>query len=353
MIHKKNILTTIQKTLMTARLFDGFWDRWVAHGLVYSEIAGVRAPLKSIAEWEKSFSQIAVKHYEKAIDNEKMGFTLKAEKSYRISGLYYNLVHWIYPDNSNEKIEWLNKSNEIFLKADQLSAIRCTREFISIEGIKCAGRVRVPEDPQGCIIIVNPIDSTKEELYANEKQFIDSGYITVSFDGPGQGETFTLNGLRATRENWELFLNEVIDFTFRSFPGLSIHLFGTSSGAAWAIYGSTNPKIKSAVAVSPPLEDNSSIPNYFGDRINFITKNCDTRIMPNLKETSNYSSILLFHGSKDLMINTREMHQFYEKLHSPKDLVEFTEEGHCCNFKLNEVRDLSMKWFSSIGDDTR
>ncbi|MFC4557782.1 alpha/beta hydrolase [Virgibacillus kekensis] len=351
MIEQTNALLTIQKSLLAARLFDGFWDRWIAHGILFSETAGVRNCLKNVTKWEDSFRNTADQHYEQATLYQRTGAVRTAEELYRLSSLYYNLIHWIYPDRTIEKIDWLKKATEATERADLLSAIPRVRESVTVDGFKCPGRIRVPASPKGCIFIINPIDSTKEELYTYEIQFVEADYITVSFDGPGQGEAFTLNGLTATTKRWEQFLGKVIDLTHDMFPDLPIHLFGTSSGASWAIHGSLNPKVYSSVAVSPPLASNGPMPHYFGERINFISS--EGAIVSPITKRSDYPSVLLFHGAKDVMVNTADIHDFYQRLPEPKQLVEYSDEGHCCNFKLEEVRRLAVEWFSSKGERKR
>ncbi|WP_337020077.1 phosphopantetheine-binding protein [Oceanobacillus massiliensis] len=356
-----NATKTIEKTLMTARLFDGFWDRWVAHGILLSEIEAVRQTLLTIDDWVNAFSELGEKHRKEALikqeavleedvkedlkENLKEELIEAAENSYRLAALYYNLAYWIYPNRCPEKMALYKKSSELVEKADRLSPIPCTFDAMIIDGIACPGRIRIPENPKGCIIIINPIDSSKEELYSYEQHFIDSHFITVSFDGPGQGETFMQNGLAIRGDNWKLFVDKLIDYAASKFPDLPIQLFGTSSGAAWSVYGSANPKVDKAAAVSPPIENGFSIPNYFGERISFITEHQQSGVLPNLTSTKDYGPVILFHGNKDVMVADQDIYDFYNSLPSPKELVEYPNEGHCCNFELSNVRYLSIEWF--------
>lgn len=342
-------MKTIEKTLMAARLFDGFWDRWVAHGMILSEVSDARKILTTIDDWVKTFSHLGEKHGNEAFIQQEKGFKNEAEDSYRLAALYYNLVYWIYPNRSRDKIDWYKKSNNFVSKADRLSAVPCLKKTIVIDRNRFAGRIRIPNNPKGCIIIINPIDSSKEELYSYENHFVDSGFISVSFDGPGQGETFALNGLEITKDNWNLFVDKVIEYTASMFPKEPIYLFGTSSGAAWAIYGSANPRVDKVAAVSPPLENKFSIPKYFDDRINYIAKS-PQYVLPNLINKDHCSSVILFHGNKDVMVADQDIYNFYKSIPSPKHLIEYPNEGHCCNFELYNVRNLSVKWFLSKGE---
>ncbi|WP_102027423.1 alpha/beta hydrolase [Salirhabdus sp. Marseille-P4669] len=344
-ISKGSTSSTIQKTLMTARLFDGFWDRWIAHGIRESDCKELQSSLVTVEDWINGFSRFAKKYHDLATEYEQFQNRFEAEKWYRLTALYYNLMYWVFPDRSEEKKKWYQRVKEYVGKADQLSAISYKYDYIEIDGVKCVGRIRIPDHSKGCIVIINPIDSAKEELYTYENHFIQSHYTTVSFDGPGQGETYLLNGLKATQKRWETFVHKVIDFAASHFINQPIYLFGTSSGAAWSIYGSEHPKVERVVAVSPPIMEVPATPNYFTDRLALVMDKEAQSILPNLNTQSSYSSIFLFHGKKDVMVSTKDMHYFYERLLSPKMLVEYPEEGHCCNFKLHEVRDLAMEWF--------
>ena len=42
---------TIQKTLLTSVLQDGFWSRWFAHGIESSVLMGNRAKLGTLDGW--------------------------------------------------------------------------------------------------------------------------------------------------------------------------------------------------------------------------------------------------------------------------------------------------------------
>jgi tetratricopeptide (TPR) repeat protein len=340
---------TIQKTLMTSRLFEGFWERWIVHGIDREAIEKGKDHFFEIQDWINWFQQYAYSYEKKAILLQAKDEFIEAEQNYRKAGLYYNLMQWIYPNRCDEKIHYFKQSIDLFKKADELSKVDTKIVKVLVEGQYCVGRIRIPTYYKGCMVIINPIDSSKEELFFYEKHFLESGFVTISFDGPGQGETYTLNNVMATNSRWELFLNEIINYAHLNFSSLKICLFGTSSGAAWAIRGSEHPFVSKTIAVSPPIASKASIPGYFEDRLVYVTET-STNILPNLQELSDCKNVILFHGNKDVMVTDEDMYKLYKSLSEPKHLVEYAEEGHCCNNKLHEVRELSMKWFYTKGD---
>ena len=335
---------TIQKTLMTARLFDGFWDRWIAHGIERDVIEQGRDSFLQISDWTSLFQEQAlIKEKEALLLEADMNYK-EAEQSYRLAGLYYNIVQWIYPDRCSKKIHYYEQSIELFKKADYISDIYTKYVTLVVNEQTCVGRVRIPTYYKGCMIIINPIDSSKEELFTYENHFLESGFVTISFDGPGQGETFILHNAKASNSYWEEFLEEVINYAHSQFENLNLSLFGTSSGAAWAIKGSMHPFVSKSIAVSPPVIDSTSLPDYFKERLKYVTEE-STNILPIIEDYSECKSVILFHGNQDVMVKDDDMYELFVRLPEPKHLVEFADEGHCCNNKLYEVRNIGMQWF--------
>ena len=207
------------------------------------------------------------------------------------------------------------------------------------------GRVRIPNNPLGCVVIINPIDSPKEELFTYETDFADAGFVVVSFDGPGQGSSFFNNENRASTDSWSFFLDEVTKFVSQKFPELQINLFGTSSGAAWAIEGNKNPLVSRAVAVSPACKHETKMPDYFKEKMINVLETFEAGFLPSFENLDQCRNVLLFHGGKDVMVVEADIHNLYERLQHPKRFIEYRDEGHCCDFKLAEIRSRSIKWF--------
>jgi alpha-beta hydrolase superfamily lysophospholipase len=338
----------IARTLKTAVLIDAFWERWLVHGIELHDLAQIRKSFTSLENWTEGWLSVAQRMESSADHLKEQQLWSEAEYMYRVASLCYNLIHWIHPDRNAEKKRWYEECMRAFQCADSLSSIETRYAKFDVDNHTCSGRIRVPSQPVGCIIIVNPIDSTKEELFTYEMDFIRAGFVTVSFDGPGQGETYTLNGLRGTKNRWEHFMDRLIEFTASEFPDLPIHLFGTSLGASWAIYGSCHPLIKKTAAVSPAVEfEKLHLPTYFLERMDFsCTLIPEQRAIPDFKSLQYHSPVLVFHGKKDQMVHSPDMYQLYERLPAGKRIVEYEEEGHCCNHRLDEIRQHALRWFS-------
>jgi predicted esterase len=350
---QRTVSNTITRTLRTANLIDAFWERWLAHGLDETDLEKVRSNLETSEGWFQSWKELAEEKELIAKNLEKEGRIKEAEYTFRQTALYYNLNYWLNPMNGEEKCYWYNKCLYFMYKADLLSEIKTFYRTILIDDRhRCAGRIRIPSNPKGCIIIVNPIDSSKEELFKYEMEFVEDGFITISFDGPGQGETFLFHKVIGTRIRWEKFIHQVIDFTSNLFPDLPIYMFGISLGASWVLYGSSHKNVKKAVAVSPAVElEKMNMPSYFMQRMDcscIVTE--EERAIPKFHEINYHSPILVFHGNKDMMVPNKVMYELFEKLKTEKKLIEYEDEGHCCNNKLDTIRRIALMWFSGEFD---
>ncbi|MEH7381320.1 alpha/beta hydrolase [Bacillus sp. JJ1533] len=343
-IPKRN-MNTIEKTLLTANLFEGFWDRWIVHGVEKEDLETVRSTISTKDEWIQSWRSLAnqkVFEAKKLAENNRVR---EAELNYRKAGLYFQLIQWLIPEASSEKIYWLNKSMENFHEADRLNSWKTTYDMLHMGDEIYFGRIRVPSNPKGVVVIINPLDSTKEELFTYELDFLEKGFVTLSFDGPGQGQTYAYMGIRGTKKRWQKFVDLLIDYSVLNFSNLPIYLFGTSSGAAWALYGSCNPKVNKVVAVSPVFPSSKiTLPDYFMERTRYVLE--ESNALPTLDSLDFEKPVLLVHGKQDVMVSDEEIHHLYHLLPDGKCYLEYEDEGHCCNFKLPEVRRYATDWFS-------
>ncbi|MCA1030788.1 alpha/beta hydrolase [Bacillus timonensis] len=341
-------ISTINRTIQTALLIDGFWERWLVHGINQEDINSVRKNLISLDHWTSNWKVLADQKKMSAATLEKLDIHA-AEEMYRKASLYYYLNYWIFPSKNEEKEKWYQECLDCILKADTLSSDIINYPNLDVGEGKCVGRVRVPKEPKGCIILVVPIDSSKEELFVYEEDFTRAGYVTITFDGPGQGGTYTQENLLGNREKWEQFIELSIQYTKNRFKDLPLYLFGTSLGASWALYGSIHPAISKTVAVSPAVEfEKLHLPSYFIRRMSYSnTLLPGKRAFPDLFKLDFQSPILLFHGKKDLMVQTSDMYRLYDLLpKNNRDLIEYENEGHCCNNKLSEIRKVAIDWFN-------
>lgn len=342
---KQKTINTIQKTLLTAALQEGFWDRWVAHGIDIEVIKKYRTKLMALDGWIEVFGKQADDYTKLAEKSEINNDLIQAELYYRRASLYFNLIQWLYPEPSDTKLYWYEQCLHAVYKADNVSSDKIERLSIQINDKLYVGRVRQSQhNALGIVIIVNPIDSSKEELYTYEDDFANANFTVVSFDGPGQGETLLKNKHKADKVSWDCFLEGIINHVDTHFTGLPIYLFGTSSGGAWAIEAAKHRLISKTIAVSPAHKSNIRMPDYFIERMSNILNEIEEEFLPELKELNNINNILVFHGGKDVMVEEHVLINLFNQFSPEKRFIIYKDETHCCNYRLPELRQRSIKW---------
>ncbi len=350
--NRRTSCKTIQKTLVTAALQEGFWDRWIAHGIEKKIIEENRTKLVTLAGWIEVFENQAKNCTLLAEEMIKNTQLIKAEKYYRLSGLYFNLIQWIFPEPSEEKSYWYDQCLLSFQQADKISSDKIINHILHIREKRFVGRIRIPQHSAiGVIVIINPIDSSKEELYTYEEDFADANFVVISFDGPGQGETLLKNKHKADKSTWSSFLKGIIEYAAYQFPSLPISLFGTSSGGAWAIEGGKHPLVSKIITVSPAPRHDIKMPDFFKERMSNMLENFENGFLPELTELQMVSNVLFFHGEQDVMVNGDDLFNLYNQISDEKRFITYHDEGHCCNFKLVEVRERTIKWLKGESID--
>ncbi|MEH7381328.1 alpha/beta hydrolase [Bacillus sp. JJ1533] len=345
--------TIIKKTILASMMDNGFWSRWYVHGIDEDFVKAHKSKMITAKGWVTELSNKAQEYKEKADTFKSSNDFAKAEENYRKAGIYLNLAQWVYPEPHGIRADWYKKCLDLFDLADEVSAGEVFRHTLTINGKNYGGRIHLPEsEPQGVVILVTPTDSTKEEFYLYEQDFVNEGLVVISFDGTGQGETLMVHGHKADYQSWKEFTKGVVEFAHLKFPNLSINLFGTSSGGAWAIEASRHPLVDKIVSVSPPTRyaSNIRLPDYFRNRMSNMLVDFDTGYLPTFEEdsVSDISNIVIVHGEKDLLIDGKELKRVYNNFDEEKRFIIYENEAHCCDNKLGEIRHRSAEWFKGV-----
>ena len=126
---------------------------------------------------------------------------------------------------------------------------------IPFEGSRIPGHLRRPgavlKPP--LVLIVPGLDSSKEEMFSIEDEFLRRGMATLSIDGPGQSE----NSVDfAIRPNWETVITPVLDHLAAIGLDSTFGLIGLMGISMGAIYGpraaAHEPRLNAVVGLAGP-----------------------------------------------------------------------------------------------------
>lgn len=219
-------------------------------------------------------------------------------------------------------------------------------------GEKISGYLQMPEkhkkdknSPVACVLVVPGITGTKEELHPFVMPMLKRSIAVARIDNPTYGETeghLTLESVTNPRY--------VIDFLSRD-PRLdpnSIHLYGMSLGANFAIASTVDSKAASLSVICAPFEPS----RYFKDlpTLNLIALQHMAH-QKNFKELMKFAAandraqdaakisvpVRIFHAGRDRTIPVEDAHLLAGALSGPSALTIYQRDHHNCLEHLNEI----------------
>jgi hypothetical protein len=134
--------------------------------------------------------------------------------------------------------------------------VQKTKIFFYSEGLKLAGLLHIPDDlgngKAPTIVFSHGYTGSKEgQVARHAKPFVDAGYVCLTFDHRGFGESQGPEGRLIARERIEDVKNAITFATQQ--PEVDrdkIGLFGLSFGAAVVLYAALDPRVKCVVSIS-------------------------------------------------------------------------------------------------------
>ncbi|MEK7875518.1 MAG: alpha/beta fold hydrolase, partial [Pseudomonadota bacterium] len=230
--------------------------RFVANGVPLTDFQEVTAGLDHWEDWCSAWCTRAAQH--EAIGRKALaeGFNLSAAQHLTTAAVCYHFSKFVFVLDPEQ------------MRAAQMKAVECRKlalphlrpagDYVRIpfEGKSFAGILRCPAGAARPPIVVMcmGLDSAKEEMESYESLFLARGLATLSFDGPGQGESeydFAIRG------DYEVAVKAVIDWleTRQDIDAGKIGLWGVSLGGYYAPRAAAFEKrVKACIGLSGPYD---------------------------------------------------------------------------------------------------
>ena len=156
-------------------------------------------------------------------------------------------------ENPSEKLRVQTLQREAYLKAMPYLQPPSERISITFEDIEFPGNLRLPlnfnSNPLPCVLLNAGADSTKEEFFTLENEYLRRGLATCAYDGPGQGMTWQQMKLRP---DFESPVGAVLDY-LETRPELDKNKFGiwgrSMGGYAAPRVAAHDKRIKACIAL--------------------------------------------------------------------------------------------------------
>jgi dipeptidyl aminopeptidase/acylaminoacyl peptidase len=330
--------------------------RFVANGIDVNDFDETAARTTDWKQWGPNWLAVGEVHEALGREAEEHGRRLSAAQAYQRAAWCYHLGKFLWFEDLKLHGELRDKSVAVYRKALQHIEPPAERLEIPFEGHNIPGNLRRPTSLQPPLVLLVPgLDSSKEELFAIEDEFLRRGLATLTIDGPGQSE----NSVHfAIRPDWETVITPLLDHL----AGLDlavnqdrIGLMGISMGAVYGPRAAAHDKrIRALVGLAGPYNLgecwDALNPLTRGGYV-FYTKSADEAEAKSKAYTLNLEGILgrvtqpmlVIHGAKDRLFPPAQAERIAREA-ANATLVLYPDGNHVCNNIAYKYRPLMADW---------
>jgi 2,6-dihydroxypseudooxynicotine hydrolase len=169
-----------------------YTHRFLAEGVTYRDLVDIRETVEDIAQWAPAWSRFAREAEERAERARAAGLALTAGTELARASIYYFFAQFLLWQDPVTKRAAYDNCARTFAQAAPWLDPPFERLEIPFEDIMLPAYLRLPKGATRppCVVLLNGLDTTKEEQVVISTHCVQRGLATLSFDGPGQGETF-------------------------------------------------------------------------------------------------------------------------------------------------------------------
>ncbi len=336
------------------------YPRLLASGVDYNDIQLVLGRLTRFEDWCAEWARMAEAHEALGEAALREGRTLTAVRAFARAAIYYHTGQSVSFDDPAEKRRVQERQRDAYRKAAPHLRPPARQVEVPVDGITFTGNLRLPEGarPAPCVLLNPGADSTKEEFYTLEHEFLARGVATFAYDGPGQGLTWRAMKLRP---DFEKPVGAVIDALagIPQIDGARLGIWGRSFG------GYAAPR---AACFEGRLRACISIGGFYAlqtiwDRLPVTVKDtlafamgaaghaeareraAEFTLAGALKRLA--CPFLIVHSGRDAVVPVEESERIRSEAGGPTDLVVFPEGNHVCDNIPYQARPLMADWMAA------
>ncbi len=332
--------------------------RFIANGVDFNDFQATTARVERWEQWCAEWKRTAEVHERLAREAEARNSPRSAADAYVRAALCHHFGKFVFFEDLDQLRAATRATVESYAKAAPLLDPPAERVGIPYAGTSLPGWLRKPGAAARppVVLLLAGLDSVKEEFNTFEPLFLDRGVATLSFDGPGQGESeFDL----PIEPTFEKVVSAVVDWLQPrgDVDGSRVATVGVSLGGYYASRAAAfEPRLTCAVPIGGPYD---FAENY--DRAPALTRQAfQARSHSPDAETARQRAaqltladaarriempFLVVFGKQDRLIPYQQAERLYAEVLSSQKRLEMYEEGnHVCNNMPYAYRPLVADW---------
>ncbi len=351
---------TVPETANRVEVAAHHWrPRFVANGIDVNDFDETVARTLEWKDWAPNWLAVGRMHEELGAEATSKERFLSAAQAHQRAAWCYHLGKFLWFDDPALHAELRDRSVDVYGRALPHLDPPAERIEIPFEGRSIPGNLRRARNAARppLVVIVPGLDSSKEELFAIEEDFLKRGLATLTIDGPGQSE----NSVHfAIRPNWETVITPLLDHLAPLDLGVDqerIGLMGISMGAIYGPRAAAHEKrVRALVALAGPYNLgecwDALNPLTRGGYI-FYTKSADEAEARRKAYGLNLENVLhdvtqpmlVIHGAKDRLFPPAQAERIAREARNAT-LVMYPDGNHVCNNIAYKYRPLMADWMA-------
>ena len=347
-------------------MLDHWFPRFLANGLDYLDVRSILDRTPSWEDWGREWSAAAERYARLGEQALASGRRVTAADHLRRAALTLQFAHFAITADAAAREALHRRQAELYARAAPLLRPPAEPVRVPFSGTELPGYLRRPAGTEaaGVVVLLPGLESTKEQFSTYEPYFLERGVATISFEGPGQGESWYATPFRDERYRSAVRALGGMIAGLAGVAGRHVVVLGTSFGGYLALRcASVVPGLAGVVTISGryDLSDFAEMPPVVQDgyaRIVRAASRAEAReLLADVTLDGRLGDlavpVLVLHGQRDGLVPERQLRQITAALGERAEQWIEPEGGHSCNNLHTRIRPAVADWVRERLDAAR
>lgn len=332
--------------------------QFTSHGVGPGDLDDVLGRVDSFESWASQWESLGLSHEQRGHDALAWNHTDEAAHRFLTASACYNFAQYVVFLDPERKRQLHESCVRAYALAAPHFAVPARPFEVPFRGRLIRGYLRVPpgDGPRPVVVLFNGTNAVKEELHWWADALNARGLASITFDGPGLGETFhRLGHVAEPRPVGVAIMNHI-----ESHPELDPDLvayMGLSLGGYCAIrMAAHDQRVRAVAAVSPPFSAEVywnitlfSMRRELAALYDMRVEEMDRHI-PRMTLAGTLPSLdrplMVAGGGHDMITPGDEAFRIFEAARCERELVFYPRGAHDCFNVLADLRPRMTGWLA-------